>query len=338
MVTNGMPMQDSLTKIWDSMRHPFFYCARSRSEELHKTWNLGMQRVEQEFIHPMWVDARRQIAQLVQKGMPYTFLRHPIIQSMFVRTGFGEPQQYELAYLKRAERWSSCLKYKEARVGNPIIDCSELRMSANSLGMLYYFSRITEELGKESLNSVIEFGGGYGSLCRVFLRLLPKTPTYVIVDLPEMLALQYVFLQTSTSEVQVIPHTASPLRLKEGCVNLVPVYLIREVALLPDLFVSTFALSETTRHVQQIIIDKEFFRARSAYIVGQNTAAQIWRDLSLEHSEMVWQAANGLYSHIKMNPFHFADSWELLARNSVIDTDPPGSTTCKENIHQPQGH
>ena len=338
MVSKGMPMRDPLTKIFGSMRHPFFYRAVSRSEELYKTWNLGMQGVEQEFIHPMWVDARRQITHLVQKGVPYNFLRHPTIQTMFVRTGFGEPQQYELGYLKRAERWISCLRYKEAQVGDPIIDCSELRMSANSLGMLYYFSRITEELGKESLNSVIEFGGGYGSLSRVFLNLLPKTPTYVIVDLPEMLALQYVFLHTSTSETQVIPHTASPLRLKEGCVNLVPVYLIREVGLLPDLFVSTFALSEATRHVQQIVIDKGFFSARSAYIVGQNTTAQIWRDLSLEPSEMVWQAANGLYRQIKMNPFHFADSWELLARNSVTDTYPPGSTTCKEKIHQPQGH
>jgi hypothetical protein len=300
------------------LRRLRYHWAGLMAARLHRTWSVGLSGLTQEFVHPLWLEAQPIFARLVREGVPYDFLQHPVVRGMFVRTGFAKPQEYELEYLRRSNEkiWALTKMYRESSVGGPVFDCSELGISVNSLGMLYYFARITEHLNNGPLNSIIEFGGGYGSLCRVFLELLPKAPTYMIVDLPEMLAIQYVFLKASSRGYRVVAHTSLPLHVKEGCVNLVPVHLIEGANLKPELFVSTFALSEATSSLQQAIAKCGFFDAGLAYIVGQNIKAEMWRDVSLEPPDTIHAAAYSQYDNVKLNPFHFGDSWELIARTA----------------------
>lgn len=296
--------------------HPSYYCLCQDAKKFYKTWSETFSDKSQGLVHPLWLGFQPIFAQLVLGGVPYDFLRYPVVGKVFYRAGFGEPQQHELAYLRntRSEIWNAVEEYRESPIGRPIIDCPELEISVNSLGMLYYFARIAEQLDTSCLSTIVEFGGGYGSLCRVFLESLPLPPTYVIVDLPEMLALQYVFLRGSSSDYRVIAHTSLPVDLRENYVNLVPVHWAKEATLQCDVFISTFALSEAPRSTQRMVVEACLPNARAVYIVGQYPEADQWKSLSLERADVIHQSVRDTFLNVRLQPFHFADSWEVIAK------------------------
>jgi hypothetical protein len=206
-----------------------------------------------------------------------------------------------------------------------------LQISVNSLGMLYYFARMAEQLDVSSLDTIVEFGGGYGCLCRVFQELLPRRPAYVIVDLPEMLALQYVFLRASAPQYRIVPHTSAPTRIEAGTINLVPVHLAPLLSIRPDLFVSTFAISETPQRVQDDIARQGFFHAKATYLAGQETDAQLWRHIGLESSQALHRAVHDNFSHVRIQPFHYASAWELFASQpkTVLHSSTEWNSRCE---------
>lgn len=292
-----------------NLAHRYF---SARAKHFYTIWNSAL--TGKGFVHPLWSDVQPFFKEMILGGIPYNFLSLPIVQRMFFRSGFDSPQKHEMEYLRSHEAvWKLCTRYKESLVGQPSKDCPELGISANSLGMLYYFGRISEQAPGLRLNSIIEFGGGYGCLCRVFLELLPRKPTYVIIDLPEMLALQYVFLRASCRSYKIAAHTELPLKIKKECVNLVPVSHLGELSFSADLFVSTFALSEATDVVQKALARNKFCGVNSLYIVGQNTQAQPWKELALEPPDVIQSAASEAFRKVSIRPFHFADAWEMVA-------------------------
>jgi len=269
----------------------------------------------EQIVHPVWQEARPAFVKLIEGGLPRDFLKDPTLANQFCRTGFGSPQQHELAYLRSRspQLWSLLRQFTESPIGQPTLDCAELQISANSLGMLYYFARIAERLRPAYPRAILEFGAGYGCLCRVFWELLPEKPTYVIVDLPEMLALQHVFLQASSPDCRVVAHTAAPLKIVPNAVNLVPVWLAENIPLQPDLFVSTFALSETRQTLQQKIARQRFFDSASVYLVGQEVEAELWKSSALDSSQDLRQAVRHIFSEAQIQPYHFASAWEMFA-------------------------
>jgi hypothetical protein len=141
-----------------------------------------------------------------------------------------------------------------------------------------------------------------------------------MIDIPEMLALQYVFLQGSSDTHRVIAHTSLPIDIKENCVNLIPVHMIEAVTLRPDLFVSTFALSEAPKSVQEIVARYHFFNSRSVYIVGQNPEAELQGAYSPESIDMIHRAAYSVFDTVQLEPFHFANAWEMIAWHAEYDS------------------
>jgi putative sugar O-methyltransferase len=293
------------------------------AKDLHAAWEKAFSPVADQFLHPVWQKARPAFLPLIQNGVPGNFLKHSEVAHQFCRSGFGEPQQHELNYLRGLPRPLADLigRYRESNIGGPTPDCGELQISANSLGMLYYFARIAEAGGLESLHTIAEFGGGYGCLCRVFLELLPRPPTYIIIDLPEMLALQYVFLKASSPQYKIVPHTAAPLRIEPGAVNLVPVHLVDSVSTRPDLFVSTFALSETPWKLQEKVARGGFFGSKSVYLVGQETTTEFWQYAALDSPQALHRAVHDCFGQVRLQPYHFACAWELFA--SQPKSNPP---------------
>jgi len=297
------------------------------AKNLHAAWEKAFAPVAGQFLHPLWQKARPAFAALIQNGVPMDFLKHPEVAQMFCRGGFGEPQQHELNYLRsRPPALRDLLRrYRESNIGHPTLDCRDLPISVNSLGMLYYFARIVEAAGVGALQTIAEFGGGYGCLCRVFLELLPGPPTYIIIDLPGMLALQYVFLKASSPACKVVPHTAAPLRIVPGSVNLVPVHLAHSVPARPDFFVSTFALSETPWKLQEKLARGGFWGSKSLYLVGQETDTQFWKFAGLDSPQALHRAVHDRFAQVRLQPYHFASAWELFASmpksNSLLRPD-----------------
>jgi hypothetical protein len=109
------------------------------------------------------------------------------------------------------------------------------RSSANLVHHAYQVATLERALTirVDAFRTVFEFGGGYGSLARMFGRLGFKGK-YYLVDLPEMIALQGFFFSSIASE-ESLPEVESVFA---GEAFQVPIED-------PSLFIALWSLSET---------------------------------------------------------------------------------------------
>ncbi|KZR65057.1 putative sugar O-methyltransferase [Prochlorococcus sp. MIT 1306] len=97
---------------------------------------------------------------------------------------------------------------------------------------LYIYLTVSEWLEKNSIKNqympkkskvLLEVGGGYGGLARIFLEATNDTK-YILTDLPEMLFFSYSFIRANFPEKSVkITSSHEEIDLKEWDVNLVPI-------------------------------------------------------------------------------------------------------------------
>ena len=268
-------------------------------------------------IHPIWKKVQPEAERVLMNNKKlFAFLSSPDLRFMFYSMGFSERQRFELNYIKNipSDAWHSIKSYSESPIGVPEYDCEYLNISVNSLGKLYYWTAIASRWDIKQINTVVEIGGGYGCFCRVLLEMISPKITYVIFDLPEMLALQYYFLSASSPEYKVKPHFYSSSKITEGAVNLIPIYYLSDVKVnYFDLMVSHFALSETTSYTQRLVSEKLFPKAKYLYMCIQDTEATKWIDLNLEHHESLMNLVNNYFSTLISEPFHYDNAFEVFA-------------------------
>jgi hypothetical protein len=135
--------------------------------------------------------------------------------------------------------------------------------SHNSVHHLAHLERYREATGFDvaSAGSVVEWGGGYGNLARIVWRLAEargNEPTYTIVDTPLLCALQWLYLGTVFGEERVCVLEEADGAVREGCLNLVPVGVVERVELPAEVFVSTWALSESSVYAQDLAARRWF--------------------------------------------------------------------------------
>lgn len=102
----------------------------------------------------------------------------------------------ELNYLKKTDdwkRWESAIK--ESSIGNPKRSNIYPDSSENLVHHAYHLSFFenSTNIKINEFDTVLEFGGGYGSMCRLF-RNLNYNKDYYIYDIPEFLDLQKNYL------------------------------------------------------------------------------------------------------------------------------------------------
>ena len=151
-----------------------------------------------------WSDNLVQLRTRALDGDLRSFLRWDCIgRTMFVGNALWVVK--ELRHLKQRKDWSAryCPGIKESRIGNPPPFIFLRRTSANLVHHAYNLARF-EDLALASvqkMNFVVEFGGGYGSMCRLFHQM-GFVGTYVIFDLPEFSILQTYYLNCLGLPVQ----------------------------------------------------------------------------------------------------------------------------------------
>ena len=268
--------------------------------------------------HPHWQRLRTHIEEIVLGPYNPSFLDDADIQYNMVRSGMSVAGSYELCYLL------NCLSDKANKLRDKFTDTSfgniplvhpEFLCSANSLGHLFYAIRTAECMHKEP-GVIIEFGGGYGNLARIYKKIFPNC-TYIIIDLPELLALQYFFLAETLPDNKVVLHTESPISYTRGGVHLMSVDFLEQMNLPADLFISTFALSEASEKAQNIVKSKHFFNAELVYIVGQLNG---WGSgLNFVHQGVIHDGVRSCYEDVDCHPYHLylenLKSYELIARH-----------------------
>ena len=105
----------------------------------------------------------------------------------------------ELDHLRRKPDWNK--RWREAivevAVGHPTVFKKYPRSSGNLIHHAYHISEFEEKTGVkvDNVDLVFEFGGGYGSMCRLFHNL-HFNGRYVIFDFPHLTSLQTYFLRS----------------------------------------------------------------------------------------------------------------------------------------------
>ena len=129
---------------------------------------------------------------------PEGFLCWDVIrETMFVRDAFAPYIAEELAYLQGRDDWQGRFSeaLRESELGEPE-PCALLPWSScNLIHHAYSAAQFESRAGIRisQLDAVFEFGGGYGSMCRLF-RNLGFAGRYIIYDFPVLSLLQRLYL------------------------------------------------------------------------------------------------------------------------------------------------
>jgi hypothetical protein len=162
-----------------------------------------------------WQAIESSIRELILKEDPDHFLRwDPILKTMFTggrvaRRGYTGIEVGVLKSSEEWERWKSALR--EDPVGNPFLWSLRPATSGNLIHGAYHLARFSAVSGErlEDCDVVFEFGGGYGSMRRLFAKLGFKG-AYILFDFPLLIALQRFFLESLGLKVVDNPHELEP--------------------------------------------------------------------------------------------------------------------------------
>jgi hypothetical protein len=153
-------------------------------------------------------------------------------------------------------------------------------------------------------------GGGYGALASLYATQTPRA-SYVIVDLPEMLAIQHYFLSGAAPQRRVVFSANPEPTVEAGTTTLIPASLLGEWAPRAELMISTFAYSEMPLSLQQTIGRRNWFDARYLFLTGQlNTEAPQanWVD----HGQVLAPLMQA-FTKINVERFHVGENYLLAA-------------------------
>ena len=303
---------ESFKDTWLEMQNHY----TAMRKQLNLTAHESMRKL---LYHPQWQNFSAQIKQLITGQPNQNFLQFPAITATMVRSGMGIGQAYETCYLTQciSKKTKAILaRFTEPEVCRLKKECTEFNCNTNTLGQLFYAARILEQTPSENIQTIVEFGGGYGCLAHIFKKTLPHANIYII-DIPELLSIQYVYLKTALPFEKIHVHTPDNLRsLHENGIHLIPTHIMMDLDLRTDLFISNFALSEVTEHVQQMVAEKKFFNAQTCYITGQLDG---WGSFGFEDHSSVHAHIRSCYAQVTCHPFHLflatLKSYEIIAHN-----------------------
>ncbi|HYB70054.1 MAG TPA: hypothetical protein VEH80_05275 [Candidatus Bathyarchaeia archaeon] len=243
----------------------------------------------------VWLGKREQLRQLLLSADPSDFLRWEPIRTTMFKRGRG-PVAHELRHLRRRPDWKTRWRpaIRDWTVGHPRPFHLHVASSPNVIHLAYHLCRFEEATGFEPATApfVVEFGGGYGGMCRLLHRL-GFAGTYVIFDLPEVAVLQRFVLR----------HAGIPVRdggpdvdgTRPGVVTTSDPAVLRALvhtrAKGPAAFIATWSLSESPLELRRIVLGE--VAGFDAFLVGYKEHYEgidnrrefaAWRATLLEHA------------------------------------------------------
>jgi hypothetical protein len=212
--------------------------------------------VEAAWVEPYWTEIGATLERQLLPRPPFGFLGLGAVMETMCLVPGSRSLRGKLRELEATFPETDLAALEEEYVGEPAIAFRGRRASGNSVHQLYHLARYQQVTGirPRDLGSVVEWGGGYGSLARIFRKLRGGRLTYTIVDLPLSSCLQWLYLGSifGRDAVHLLERPAD--RVVEGAINLVPAGLARPELVRGDLFVSTWALSESTVAAQETVV------------------------------------------------------------------------------------
>jgi len=205
-----------------------------------------------------WLNNIKHLRKMVLNHDPRKFLTWDII----LKTMFVDNKRYirtELDFLKILPNWANrwCEAILESPFGHPIPYWKYPRSSGNLIHHAYHIAQFEQktEIDINTMNFIFEFGGGYGSMCRLFHNL-GFQGKYVLFDLPHFSALQQFYLKSSGIDVQSIDsfHSSKSGVFCTSDLELLTQTLLNHNNLSDSMFIATWSISETPVYFRNSIL------------------------------------------------------------------------------------
>jgi hypothetical protein len=217
---------------------------------------LKKKNTDSEYIDKNWSKWCKEIAVIYNdKDLVLKFSENNFI----IKTMTGEPiRDHNRGMLENIDK--RFRKYIiEEYLGNNLLINKKLNTSASRLGHLYIVSLIYNILkeNKITYSSIVELGGGFGGLMSILIREFPSSE-FKIFDIVDILPLQWMYLNV-VCRGDVDERELGFNSFKD----------ISEIACdsaQNSLFISNWALTESTEKLQKFAIQTKFFGASSAII------------------------------------------------------------------------
>ncbi len=193
-----------------------------------------------------WVAQRARLRQLILSSDPRAFLTWAMITETMFPAPYARFARIELRALRKSDRWNVWRRVIREQIAGLPFPCLFYPLSStNAIHHAYHLYRFETQTGMriQDFGTIAEFGGGYGSLCRVAHRR-GFTGQYVLFDLPEQSALQRYYL--SSVGISGISAISTAEAFKAA---------IRSETAIPRLFVATWSLSEAPLSFRKEIAD-----------------------------------------------------------------------------------
>ena len=209
--------------------------------------NISREKPEVSTAENTWIHFRESLRNEILTSDPRYFLHWSVI----MHTMFYPGDKVELAALQKSEQWQLWeAGIKETSVGYPARHEDYPLSSGNLIHHAYLLHRLSKtlDINPRDLQSVFEFGGGYGSTARLLYQLGFRGE-YIIFDLPEFLLLQKFFLRSLCEEKNIDWNSSTLSKIQ----FLSETESIPE-RISPDLFIAAWSLSESPIAVREKLL------------------------------------------------------------------------------------
>lgn len=213
----------------------------------------------------VWNKFNHKLEKLFLPYPPFSFLQNEIIlRTMFMTSG-GHRLSEQIRFIEKIFR-DKVLKrvLKEDFIGVPVILNEKYFTSHNSVWQLYHIARLIKATNCDfkKVDTIVEWGGGYGNLTKVLMRLYNKQKTYVLIDTPFFCTIQWLYLAIIFGENEIHFLRNKKDKIQKNKINILPVGLAKIKKLKCDLFISLWALSESPPSLQNYVAGENWFGAK----------------------------------------------------------------------------
>jgi putative sugar O-methyltransferase len=230
------------------------------------------------FVLKIWSDYTKNIEKYFLNNFNTDFLLNDDIrETMFIRPKW---QNQQLEYLnKKYSKEKLKIILKEEKIGQPFISNQEFNTSANNIHLLNHLTKFKEKINfdfKDSKN-IIEWGAGYGSMIKILFRMNSNI-TYTLIDLPIFSFIQAVYLSNIFGKEKINLIINDNQAIAENKINIIPVnkkILSKINHPNYDVFISTWALSESNEYSQNFVQNSNYFNSKYLLIAHQEKSKSI---------------------------------------------------------------
>lgn len=231
-----------------------------------------------EFLMPLWAEVNAELEKALLPIPSFSFIREPYIKYTMLTCMNGKELRTTMNRLTDSISQKMLRKFLlEDFVGHPFLFATPYLSSHNALSHLRHLVEFSRATGcdTQKIKNVVEWGGGYGTMAKIFKRQSLVAGTYTIIDSPIFSCLQWLYLGTIFGEknVHLLKHPADPIKTHK--INLLPLCLLKGRKLQADLFLSTLALCESSTYSQDYVRGQNWFRAKRILLSYQTNNRRV---------------------------------------------------------------